>query len=122
MAELKIPKLKNNSKQFLFKNKIYNQRKSKLDLFKESFFMLLGALLLIFINYLIPNKLELFGDFNNNLSQIINNFIQILIYFYEVLVVFFIIISTFISSILIIGVLNRLLKVLLRKNKKIMFR
>ena len=54
-----MPRVKNNTRQYLFKNKLNIRRKSKRELLKESFFMMLFGWLLLIINYFIPQKNEL---------------------------------------------------------------
>ena len=56
MAELNIPNLNNKSDKYIFKKKLSLRRKSKRRLFTEAFFLFILSVLLIYINYLIPNK------------------------------------------------------------------
>ena len=122
MANLKMPNLNNKSKQYLFKNKLNVGRKSKSELIRESFYMIAIAIFLVFINYLIPQKAKFLSTFNSNLRGIISNLTEMFFYLCEVILVLFIIFSLLLSLILFIGSLNRLLKVILRKSKKINFR
>ena len=70
MAELKIPNLNKNSDKFFFKKKLSLRRKSKSKLIKESFVMLFISILIIYLNYLIPNKLLIFNNVSNNFDTL----------------------------------------------------
>ena len=121
MSELKIPNLNNRSRQFLFKNKLTIKRKSKRKLFSESVLMFISSFLLIFLNYLIPQKKILFYSFIDNINQIYINFLNFFKYFYQILLVFIIISSLITSIILIYGALYRIYKILRRKSRKFKF-
>tara|TARA_Y100000589_G_scaffold163089_1_gene154947 strand:- start:396 stop:761 length:366 start_codon:yes stop_codon:yes gene_type:complete len=121
MTDLKIPNINIKSKQYLFKNKIPLTRKPKIKLLKESLIMFSIAVIIISINYAIPEKLNLFKSFVANIKNILNNLVDILIYFYEVLLVIFILVSSLFSFILVIGAFYRIYKALKRKTKKINF-
>ena len=56
MADLNIPNLNMNSDKYIFKKKLSLRRKSKRRLLTESAFLFIFSLLLVYINYLIPNK------------------------------------------------------------------
>jgi len=56
MADLNIPNLNIKSDKYIFKKKLNLRRKSKRRLFTESFFLFILSVLLVYINYLIPNK------------------------------------------------------------------
>ena len=62
MADLKIPNLNIKSDKYIFKKKLNLRRKSKRRLFTESFFLIILSILLVYINYLIPNKNLLFQN------------------------------------------------------------
>tara|TARA_Y100000589_G_C27064543_1_gene592744 strand:- start:189 stop:554 length:366 start_codon:yes stop_codon:yes gene_type:complete len=121
MTDLKIPNINIKSKQYLFKNKIPLTRKPKIKLLKESSIMLTIAVIIISINYAIPEKLNLFKSFMLNINNIVVNIISLFSYLYEVLLVLFILISSLLSLILIIGAFYRISKTLRRKTKKINF-
>ena len=118
MSELKIPNLKNRSRQYLFKNKLTIKRKSKMKLLSESLLMFISALVLICFNYLIPQKKSLIYSFNDNIYQIYMNFLIFFKYFYQILIVIFIIFTSIMSIILLTGALYRLYRILKRKTKK----
>ncbi len=121
MSELKIPNLNNRSRQFLFKNKLTIKRKSKKRLLSESLLMFISSFILIFLNYLIPQKKILFYTFIDNIYKIYINFLNFFKYFYQILVVLFIIFSLITSTILLIGAFYRIYKILRRKTRKLKF-
>ena len=121
MSELKIPNLNNRSRQYLFKNKLTIKRKSKMKLLSESLFMFISALVLIFFNYLIPQKKILIYSFIDNIYQIYIIFLNFLKYFYQLLIVIFILFTSIMSAILLIGALYRIYKILRRKTRKFKF-
>jgi len=118
MSELKIPNLKNRSRQYIFKNKLTIKRKSKMKLLSESLLMFISALVLICFNYLIPQKKSLIYSFNDNIYQIYMNFLIFFKYFYQILIVIFILFTSIMSIILFTGALYRLYRILKRKTKK----
>ena len=59
MADLNIPNLNIRSDKYIFKKKLNLRRKSKKRLVTESLFLFILSFLLVYINYLIPNKLSL---------------------------------------------------------------
>ena len=75
MADLKIPNLKMKSDKYIFKKKLTLRRKTKRRLFTESVLMFIFSLLLIYINYLIPNKNFLL----KNLQSTLDNTLKIII-------------------------------------------
>jgi len=117
-----MPRIKNKSKQYLFKNKINLRRKSRRELIKESFLMMTFGTFLLLINYFIPQKLELFYSLKKNILGITGNFLEILFYSLEILFVLFISFTILLSLFLIIGSINRIIKVMQPKSRKISFR
>ena len=117
-----MPNIKRKPRQFLFKNKLCKRGKSKRDLIKESSFMMIIGLFLLLINYLIPQKIELFNYFKNNVINTINNILEILSYSLEILIVLLICFTFLISLFLIAGSINRIVKLLLPRSRKIRFR
>ena len=114
-----MPRIKYKSRQYLFKNKLNKRRKSKIELIKESFLMMLLGLFLLIINYFIPRKFELFNSFKTNMVDIFSNIIEILSYALEILIVLLICVTVLFSLFLILGSINRLLKVILSKSRRI---
>ena len=117
-----MPRIKNKSKQYLFKNKLNKRGKSRIELIKESFFMMIIGLFLLLINYLIPQKMELFNSFKNNVLDSFNNLLEILSYSLEILIVLLICFSLLISIFLIAGSINRIVKLILPRSRKVRFR
>ena len=117
-----MPNIKKKSRQYLFKNKINKRSKSRKELIKESFFMMIVGLFLLLINYLIPQKMELFNSFKNNVIDILNNLLEILSYFLEILIVLMICSTLIVSIILIAGSITRIVKLLLPRSRKFRFR
>ena len=119
MADLNIPNLNMKSDKYIFKKKLTLRRKSKRRLFIESTFLFILSLLLVYINYLIPNKNLLLQNlpttFNKSFMLIIDLFSNL----YEIFLVFFIILSSLISLILMIGSLYRLYRISKRRSKQI---
>ena len=108
-----MPNIKRKSRQYLFKNKLYKRGKSKRDLIKESSFMMIVGLFLLLINYFIPQKIELFNSFKNNVIETFNNLLEIFSYLLEIFIVFLICFTFLISLFLIAVSINRLVKLLL---------
>ena len=117
-----MPNIKRKSSQYLFKNKLSKRGKSRKVLVKESFFMMIVGLFLLLINYLIPQKMELFNSFRNNVIDTLNNLLEILFYSLEILIVLLICFTFLISLFLIAGSINRVVKLLLPRSRKIWFR
>ena len=122
MADLKTPNLNRNSNKFLFKKKLSLRRKSKRKLIKESFFMLSFSFLIIYLNYIIPNKIIVFKRFLNNLGKVMANFLDSIYYSYEIGLVVFIIVSLIFALILMLGAFARIMKMLKRKSRQITFK
>ena len=122
MADLKIPNLNMNSDKYIFKKKLSLKRKSKKRLFTESVLMFILSLLLVYLNYLIPNKNLLLQNlpstFNKSFVLIVDLFSNI----FEILLVFFIFVSSLTSLILIIGSLYRLFRIYKRRTKQIIYK
>ena len=119
MAELKIPNLNKKSDKYFFKKKLTLRRKSRGKLIKESFLMLFLSTLIIYINYLIPEKKLIFDNFFANFGKLIIPLIDIISYLYEICLSLFIILSSILSVILILGAFLRISRVIKRKTKQI---
>ena len=117
-----MPNINRKSRQYLFKNKLDRRGKSRRELIKESFFMMIVGLFLLLINYLIPQKIELFNSFINNVKNTYKNLLEILSYSLEILIVLLICFTFIISLFLSAGSLNRFVKLLLPRSRKIRFR
>ena len=84
--------------------------------------MMIVGFFLLLINYLIPQKMELFNSFKKNILEIIESIIELISKSFEVLVVLLICFTLLMSIFLIIGSINRLIKVMLPRPRKIRFR
>ena len=122
MADLKIPNLNNNSNNFLFKKKLSLRRKSKGKLIKESFFMFSFGILIIYLNYLIPNKISIYSNLLNNFDKLKNSILESIFYSYDIFIALFIVISLIFALILMLGTFSRLIKVLKRKSRQFKFK
>ena len=122
MADLNIPNLNIKSDKYIFKKKLNLRRKSKKRLFTESFFLFIFSVLLVYINYLIPNKNLLLQNLPSTFNKSFLLLIDLFSYLYEIFLVFFIFVSSFTALVLMIGSLNRLFKVLKRKSKQIVYK
>ena len=122
MADLNIPNLNIKPDKYIFKKKLNLRRKSKRILFTESFFLFILSVLLIYINYLIPNKNLLFLNLPSTFNKSFLLLIDLFSYIYEIFLVIFIIVSSFTALILMIGSISRLFKVSKRKSKQIVYK
>ena len=122
MAELNIPNLKFKSDKYIFKKKLNLRRKSKRRLFTESFFLFILSVLLVYINYLIPNKNLLLQNLPSTFNKSFLLLIELFSYLYEIILVIFIFVSSLTALILMMGSFNRLFKVSKRKSKQIVYK
>ena len=122
MADLKIPNINMNSNKYIFKKKLSLRRKSKRRLFTEAALLFILSLLLIYLNYLIPNKYLLLQNLPTSLNKSFILAIDLFSNLYEISLVIFIFISSFISLILMIGSLYRFFRVVKRKSKKFIYK
>ncbi len=122
MAELNIPNLNIKSDKYIFKKKLSIRRKSKRRLFTESFFLFFLSVLLVYINYLIPNKNLLFQNIPSTFNKSFLLLIDLFSYLYELFLVIFIFVSSFTVLILMIGSFYRLFRISKRKSKRIIYK
>ena len=122
MADLKIPNLNIKSDKYIFKKKFNLRRKSKRRLFTESFFLFILSVLLVYINYLIPNKNLLLQNLPSTFNKSFLLLIDLSSYLYEMFLVIFIFASSFTALILIIGSFYRLFRISKRKSKQIIYK
>ena len=122
MADLKIPNLNIKTDKYIFKKKLNLRRKSKKRLFTESFFLFLFSVLLVYINYLIPNKNLLLQNLPSTFNKSFLLLIELFSYLCEIFLVIFIFISSFTALILLLGSFNRLFKVSKRKSRQILYK
>jgi len=119
MADLKIPNLNKNSDKYFFKKKLSLRRKSKSKLINESFIMIFFSVLIIYLIYLIPNKISIFKNLLINISKLFANFLDSISYIYEICLSIFIVFSLIFALILFIGSFSRILKVVKRKTSRL---
>ena len=122
MADLNIPNLNIKSDKYIFKKKLNLRRKSKTRLFTESFFLFTLSVLLVYINYLIPNKNLLLKNLPSTFNKSFLLFVDLFSYLYEIFLVVFIFVSSFTALILMIGSFNRLRRIFKRKSKQIIYK
>ncbi len=122
MADLNIPNVNMKSDKYIFKKKLSLRRKSKIRLFTESAFMFILSLLLVYINYLIPNKNLLLQNLPTTLNKSITLIYDLFSNLYEVFLLFFIFISSVVIFILLIGSFYRLFKIATRITRKINYK
>ena len=122
MADLNIPNLNIKSDKYIFKKKLNLRRKSKRKLFTESFFLFILGVLLIYINYLIPNKNLLFLNLPSTFNKSFLLLIDLFSYLYEIFLVIFIFASSFTALILIIGSFYRIFRISKKKSKQIIYK
>ena len=122
MADLNIPNLNSKSEKYIFKKKLNLRRKSKKRLFTESFFLFILSVLLVYVNYIIPNKNLMLQNLPSTFKKSFLLLIDLFSYFYEIFLVIFIFVSSFTALILMIGSLNRLFRVSKRKSKQFVYK
>ena len=122
MADLNIPNLNIKSDKYIFKKKLNLRRKSKKRLFTESFFLFIFSILLVYINYLIPNKKLLLQNLPTTINKSFLLFIDLFSYLYEIILVIFIFASSFTALVLMVGSFYRLFRVSKRKSKQISYK
>ena len=122
MADLNIPNLNIKSDKYIFKKKLNLRRKSKKRLFTESFFLFIFSVLLVYVNYLIPNKKLLLQNIPITINKSFLLFIDLFSYLYEIFLVIFIFASSFTALIFMVGSFYRLFKVSKKKSKQISYK
>jgi len=122
MADLNIPNLNIKSNKYIFKKKLNLRRKSKKQLFIESFFLFIFSVLLVYVNYLIPNKFLLLQKLPSTINKSSLLLIDLFSYLFEMFLLFFIFVSYFTALILLVGSFYRLFRVFKRKSKQISYK
>ena len=122
MADLNIPNLNIKPDKYIFKKKLNLRRKSKRRLFTEAFILFILSFLLVYVNYLIPNKSLLLQKLPSTFNKSFLLMIDLFSYLYEIFLVIFIFASSFTALILMIGSFYRLFRVSKRKSKQISFK
>ena len=122
MADLNIPNLNIKTEKYIFKNKLNLRRKSKKRLFTEAFFLFILSVLLVYLNYLIPNKNLLLRNLPNTLNKSFLLTKDLFLNLYEVFLVIFIIFSFLVTLILLIGSFFRLFRIAKRKTSQFTYK
>ena len=122
MTDLNIPNLNMKSEKYIFKKKLNLRRKSKRRILTESFFLFILSVLLVYINYLIPNKNLLLQNLPTAINKSFLLLIDLFSYLYEIFIVIFIFASSFTALILMIGSFYRLFRVSKRKSKQFIYK
>ena len=119
MADLNIPNLNIKSDKYIFKKKLNLRRKSKRRLFTEAFILFILSVLLVYINYLIPNKNLLLKNLPSTINKSFLLLIELFSHLYEIFLVIFIFVSSITALILMIGSFYRLFRISKRNSKQI---
>ena len=122
MADLNIPNLNMKSDKYIFKKKLNLRRKTKRRLFTEALLLFILSVLLVYINYLIPNKNLLLQKLPTTINKSFLTTIELFSHLYEIFLVIFIFVSSFTALLLIIGSFNRIFKISKRKSKQIIYK
>ena len=122
MADLNIPNLNIKPDKYIFKKKLNLRRKSKRRLFTESFFLFILSVLLVYINYLIPNKNLMLQNLPSTFNKSFLLLIDLFSYLFEIFLVIFILVSSLTAFILMLGSFYRLFRVSKRKSKQISYK
>ncbi len=122
MADLSIPNLNKKSDKYIFKKKLSLRRKSRRRIFTEAAFLFVLSLLLVYINYLIPNKNLLLQNMPKLINESLILIIGLFSNLYEIFLVVFIFISSFTALILMIGSIYRLFRISKRKSKQVIYK
>ena len=122
MADLNIPNLNIKSDKYFLKKKLNLRRKSKRRLFTEALCLFVLSLILVYLNYLIPNKNMMLQNLPTTFNKSYLLTIDLFSYLYEIFLVIFIFLSSITSLILMIGSLFRLFRVYKKKSKQIIYK
>ena len=111
-----------NSDKYLFKKKLNLKRKSKRRLFTEFAFLFSLSLLLVYVNYLIPNKILLLKNLTDNLNNSLMLMIDLVYNLFEVFLIIYFFASSILALILMVGSFYRLFRIFKRKTKQISYK
>ena len=110
------------SDKYIFKKKLSLRRKSKRRLLTESVLLFIFSLILVYLNYLIPNKDLLLKNLPKTFNESFLSIVGLLSNLYEIFLVIFIFVSSFAALILMIGSIYRLLRISKRRSKQIIYK
>ena len=111
-----------NSDKYIFKKKLSLKRKSKRRLFTESVFLFIFSLLIVYINYLIPNKNLLIKNLPETFNKSLSLIVDLITNFYDLFLIIYLVVSSIIAFILFIGSIYRLFKIYKRKSKQVTYK
>ena len=111
-----------NSDKYIFKKKLSLKRKSKRRLLTESAFLFILSFLLVYANYLIPNKNLLLRNLPTTLNNSLMLIIDISSNLFELFLVIYIFISSITAFVLMLGSFYRLFKLFRRNTKQIIYK
>ena len=111
-----------NSDKYIFKKKLNLKRKSKRRLFTESAFLFIFSLLLVYVNYLIPNKDLLLKNLPTTFSKSFMIIIDLFSNLFELFLVIYICASSILALFLMIGSFYRLFRISKRKSKQFIYK
>ena len=111
-----------NSDKYIFKKKLSLKRKSKRRLFTESAFLFIFSLLIVYINYLIPNKNLLIKNLPETFNKSLALIVDLITNFYDLFLIIYLVVSSIIAFILFIGSIYRLFKIYKRKSKQVTYK
>ena len=111
-----------NSDKYIFKKKLSLKRKSKRRLFTESAFLFIFSLLIVYINYLIPNKNLLIKNLPETFNKSLELIVDLITNFYDLFLIIYLVVSSIIAFILFIGSIYRLFKIYKRKSKQVTYK
>ena len=118
MADLNIPNLNMKSDKYIFKKKLSIKKKSRKRLLIESAILFFLSILLVYLNYLIPNKNLLIKNLPITFYEAFRLIIDLFLNLYEIFLVIFIFASCIIALILMIGSIYRLFRIIKRRSKQ----
>ena len=122
MPDLNIPNMNINSNKYIFKKKLSLRRKSKRRLLTESICLFILSLILVYINYLIPNKNLLLQNLPMKMNKSLILINELFLNLYDIFIVVIVFITSFSAFILMIGAVYRLFRVSKRKSKQIIYK
>ena len=105
------------SDKYIFKKKLHLRRKSKKRLCTESAFLFILSLLLVYINYLIPNKKLLLQILTTAINKSFILVIDLFSNVNEIFLIIYFFVSSLIAVILMISSFYRIYRVF-KKNSK----
>ena len=107
-----------NTNKYIFKKNLNLRRKSNRRLIIESAFMFIFSFLLVYINYLIPNKNLLLQTLTTNLNKSFKLLVDLMSSISNIFLVIYIFVSSILILVLLTGSFYRLIRVVKRQRIK----